>query len=70
MKIGELVSGLRYMVTNEQRQLINKLKENNIERHDLEEREQYVAEQMTRSGLIDRNYNEESQTVVYSLPKR
>lgn len=70
MKIGELVNGLRYMVTNEQRQLINKLKEHSIERHNLEEREQYVAEQMTKSGLINRNYNEESQTVVYSLPKR
>jgi len=70
MKIGELVNGLHYMVTNEQRQLINKLKEHNIERHNLEEREQYVAEQMTKSGLINRNYNEESQTVVYSLPKR
>lgn len=71
MKIGELLSGIKFMVNNEQLEFINKLKEHNIlERHALEEREQRLAEQMTSTGLIDRNYNEETQTVQYRLHQR
>jgi hypothetical protein len=71
MKIGELLNGIKFMVTNEQLEFINKLKEHNIlERHALEEREQRLAEQMTSTGLIDRNYNEETQTVQYRLHQR
>ena len=71
MKIGELLNGIKFMVTNEQLEFINKLKEHNIlERHALEEREQRLAEQMTSTGLIDRNYNEETQTVEYRLHQR
>lgn len=71
MKIGELLSGLKFMVTNEQIEFINKLKEHNtLERHALEEREQRLAEQMTSTGLIDRNYNEENQTIEYRLHQR
>jgi hypothetical protein len=71
MKIAELVSGLRYMVTNEQRELMNMIKEQNlVNRHDLDERQQEIIEQMSRSGLVDRIYNEESQTVSYKLFQR
>lgn len=68
MKIAELVNGLRYMVTREQQELINLLKEQQVlNRYDLDERQQEVVEQMTRSGLVNRIYNEESQTVSYKL---
>lgn len=68
MKIAELVNGLRYMVTREQQELINLLKEQQVlDRYDLDERQQEVVEQMTRSGLVNRIYNEESQTVSYKL---
>ena len=71
MKIGELVTGLRYMVTNEQKQLIKLLKEHNIlSRYDLDERNQRLAEEMTKIGLIDRIYDEETETVVYKLYTR
>jgi hypothetical protein len=71
MKIAELVSGLRYMVTNEQLNLIDRLKKNdNLDRHDLEEREQEIMEQLTRSGIVNRKYNEETKTISYSLPRR
>jgi len=71
MKIAELVTGLRYMVTNEQQELINMLKEQSVlNRYDLNERQQEIVEQMSRSGLVNRIYNEESQTVSYKLFQR
>jgi hypothetical protein len=71
MKIAELVTGLRYMVTNEQRDFIRLLKEHDsISRYDLDERNQRLAEEMTKIGLINRIYNEETETVVYKLYTR
>jgi len=71
MKIAELVTGLRYMMTNEQRELFNMVKEQeNLPRHSLNERQQEVLEQMSRSGLVDRIYDEESQIVSYKLFQR
>jgi hypothetical protein len=71
MKIAELVTGLRYMVTNEQRDFIRLLKEHDsISRYDLDERNQRLAEEMTKIGLINRIYNEETETVVYKLHTR
>jgi hypothetical protein len=71
MKIAELVTGLRYMMTNEQRELFNMVKEQkNLPRHSLNERQQEVLEQMSRSGLVDRTYDEESQIVSYKLFQR
>lgn len=71
MKIGELVTGLRYMVTNEQREFIKMLKEHiKISRYELDERHQRLAEEMTKIGLIDRIYDEEAETVVYKLQTR
>lgn len=71
MKIGELVTGLRYMVTNEQREFIKMLKEHiKISRYELDERNQRLAEEMTKIGLIDRIYDEEAETVVYKLQTR
>jgi hypothetical protein len=68
MKIAELVNGLRYMMTNEQREMVNLLKkEKTLPRADLEERQQRLAEQMTSMGLIDRIYDENSKTVAYKL---
>lgn len=68
MKIAELVTGLRYMMTNEQREMVNLLKkEKTLSRANLEERQQRLAEQMTSMGLIDRIYDENSKTVVYTL---
>jgi hypothetical protein len=68
MKIGELVSGLKYMVTNEQRDVFNLLKQNKeIPRTELDERQHRLAEQMSSQGLIDRIYNEETETVSYKL---
>jgi hypothetical protein len=71
MKVSELVTGLGYMITNEQRAFIHLLKKQDIvNRHDLEERQQRLAEEMTKNGIIDRFYNEETKTVFYKLQKR
>ncbi len=71
MKIVELFSGLRYMMTNEQKEMIALLKkEHTIPRSNLEERQQVLAERMTSLGLIDRIYDENSQTVAYKLYTR
>ena len=68
MKIGELVSGLKYMVTNEQREVFTLLKQQKeIPRAELDERQHRLAEQMSSQGLIDRIYNEETETVSYKL---
>lgn len=68
MKIAELVTGLRYMMTNEQREMVDLIKkEKALSRANLEERQQRLAEQMTSMGLIDRIYDENSKTVVYKL---
>lgn len=68
MKIAELVTGLRYMMTNEQKELFDMLKEQQtLNRYELSERQQEIVEQMTRSGLINRIYNEETKTVAYRL---
>jgi hypothetical protein len=68
MKIAELVTGLRYMMTNEQRELLDILKkEKELSRVNMEERQQRLAEQMTSLGLIDRIYNENSKEVTYKL---
>ena len=71
MKIAELFNGLRYMLNNEQKDLLSTIKENKeVNRIDLDERKQEVAEQMTRLGLIDRIYNEEKEQVSYKLFNR
>ena len=71
MKIVELFTGLRYMMTNEQKEIINLLKQEHIvPRSKLEERQQHLAERMTSLGLIDRIYDENSQAVAYKLYTR
>lgn len=71
MRIGELVTGLRYMVTNEQRTIFEMLKEvNSLTADSLDERTCRVAEQMHSQGLIDRQFNEETKEISYCLFKR
>jgi len=71
MKIGELVNGLRYMMTNEQRAFFEMLKElDGVTVNELDQRSQRLAEEMTSIGLIDRQYNEESQETKYILKQR
>lgn len=71
MKIVELFNGLRYMITNEQKELIKLIKEQEqTQRHTLSERHQRLAEEMTAMGLIDRVYDESKDTVVYKLFKK
>lgn len=71
MRIGELASGLRYMITNEQREIFRLLKDHDeLARHQLDERHQRLAEEMTKLGLIKRIYNEEKETVSYKLFSR
>lgn len=71
MRIGELYTGLRTMVTNEQREFFSLLKQaKTLERHGLEPRQQHLAETMTKLGLINRIYNEETKTVYYRLFNR
>jgi hypothetical protein len=71
MKIGELFNGLRIMITNEQKDLIDALKESEIiAREDLDERQQRLAEQMTGLGLIDRVYDDQTESIVYRLFRR
>lgn len=71
MKIVELASGIKTMITNEQQELVKLVKEHNqIDRTDLDERKQKIAEQMTGLGLLDRIYDEENQAIVYKLFSR
>lgn len=70
MRLGELVSGLRIMITNEQRGFFEMMKEMGaVKIDDLDERNQRLAEEMTSMGLIDRQQNEEKE-VVYKLFER
>lgn len=71
MKIVELASGIKTMITNEQQELVKLVKEHNqIDRTDLDERKQKIAEQMTGLGLLDRIYDEENQAIIYKLFSR
>lgn len=68
MKIAELANGLRYMMTCEQKEIVDFLKKNQIiNRYEMNERQQRLAEQMTSIGIIDRVYDEETKTVNYKL---
>jgi len=71
MKIVELASGIKTMITNEQQELVKLVKEHSqISRIDLNERAQKIAEQMTGLGLLDRIYDEKTETVIYKLFNR
>lgn len=71
MRIGELETGLRYMVTNEQRAFFEMLKElNEVATSELDERSKQLAEEMTSLGLINRQYDEETKETKYSLRQR
>lgn len=71
MKIVELASGIKTMITNEQQELVKMVKEQNqVARTDLDERKQKIAEQMTGLGLLDRIYDEENQAIIYKLFSR
>jgi hypothetical protein len=71
MKIAELFNGLRYMLTREQKEVIDIIKEHQtVARTDMDERHQRLAEQMTSLGIIDRIYDEKTQTVAYKLYNR
>ena len=71
MKIVELASGIKTMITNEQQELVKLIKEHNqVSRTDLDERKQRLAEQMTGLGLLDRIYDEEQQAIIYKLFSR
>ena len=71
MKIVELASGIKTMITNEQQELVKLVKENTqVSRTDLDERKQRIAEQMTGLGLLDRIYDEENQEIIYKLFSR
>jgi hypothetical protein len=71
MKIVELASGIKTMITNEQQELVKEIKEStHICREDLDERKQKLAEQMTSLGLLDRIYDEEKQAIIYKLFSR
>jgi predicted transcriptional regulator len=66
MKIGELVNGLYYMITNEQREFFKNLRESGpVSRHELDERSQRLAEEMSGLGIIEREYDEKTETVIY-----
>lgn len=67
MKIAELVNGYYYMITNEQREFFKQLLEGDKQRSDLTERDQRIAEEMTGIGIINREYNEQTKTVVYKV---
>lgn len=71
MRIGELVTGLRCMVTNEQRGMFELLREmGSIKPDELDERGQQIAFDMCSQGLIDRQINEDTQEVSYCLFQR
>lgn len=67
MKIAELVNGYYYMITNEQREFFKQLLEGDKQRTDLDERQQRLAEEMTGMGIIDREYDEKTKSVIYKV---
>lgn len=67
MKIAELVNGYYYMITNEQREFFKQLLECDKQRNDLDERQQRLAEEMTGMGIIDREYDEKTKSVIYKV---
>lgn len=67
MKIAELVNGYYYMITNEQREFFKQLLEGDKQRNDLDERQQRLAEEMTGMGIIDREYDEKTKSVIYKV---
>lgn len=67
MKIAELVNGYYYMITNEQQSFIVQLREKDLVRSELDERQLRLAEEMHSLGIIDREYNDETETVTYKL---
>lgn len=71
MKIAELASGLRTVLTNEQMDLIRALKQNNnmLRKEDLTDRGAYIAEELTSRGLIERDQDQNEQ-VYYTLQRR
>lgn len=71
MKIAELASGLKTVLTNEQLDLIRLLKQNNnvLQHDDLTERGAYIAEELTSRGLIDREQDQDEK-VYYKLQRR
>ena len=71
MRLGELVSGLRCMITNEQRGFFEMMREfGELSQDQMDERNQRLAEEMTSMGLIDRHHDEEKQKTTYKLFKR
>ena len=71
MRLGELVSGLRCMITNEQRGFFEMMREfGELTPDQMDERNQRLAEEMTSMGLIDRHHDEEKQKTTYKLFKR
>lgn len=71
MKVAELFNGLKYMLTREQKEIIDVIKEKQlVHRTELTERHQRLAEQMTSLGIIDRIYDEENEAVAYKLFNR
>jgi hypothetical protein len=71
MKIAELASGLKTVLTNEQLDLIRLLKQNNntLKHEDLTERGAYIAEELTSRGLIEREQDQDEK-VYYKLQRR
>ena len=70
MKIGELVDGKFFMITNEQHAFFKQLQEQNLIRDQLSDREQRLAEEMTSLGIIDREYDDEAKQVIYKLQQK
>lgn len=71
MKIAELASGLKTVLTNEQLDLIRAIKENNnvLQKDDLTERGEFIAEELTSRGLIEREQDQDEK-VYYKLQRR
>lgn len=71
MKIAELASGLKTVLTNEQLDLIRAIKENNnvLQKDDLTERGEFIAEELTSRGLIEREQDQDEK-VYYTLQRR
>lgn len=70
MKIAELASGIKTILTNEQLDLIRLIKQHDALKYDdLTERGAYIAEELTSRGLIER-VQDQNEEVYYKLQRR
>ena len=68
MRFHEIKSGIRLPASNEETDLIEKVKENNyVLNEDLDQREQELARKLTSRGLLERKFIDHKMVFCFIL---